>query len=67
MGASKLSDVSDTPSTHIMQCRIVIRSYSEFPESGGICIIKFELDLSMIDLMLLLMVVLPYSAPPALR
>ena len=62
-----MSDVSDTPSAPIMLCRIVIRSYSEFPESGEICIIEFELELSMIDLMLLLMVVLLYSALLACR
>jgi len=34
-------------STLIMLRRIIIGSYSEFPESGDICIIKFEPDFSM--------------------
>jgi len=50
-----------------MLCRIAIESYSESPESGGICIFEFALDLFMIDLMPLLMVVLHYSAPLAHR
>jgi hypothetical protein len=50
-----------------MLCRITIESYSESPESDGICIIKFVLDFFMIDLMPLLMVVLDYSAPLAHR
>ena len=48
-------------------CRIAIGSFSVCPESGGICIIECELEWFTIGLMLLLMVVLHYSAPPARR
>jgi hypothetical protein len=48
-------------------CRIAIGSFFVCPESGGICIIECEQELFTIGLMLLLMVVLHYSAPPARR
>jgi hypothetical protein len=48
-------------------CRIAIGSFFACPESGGICIIEFEPELFTIGLMLLLMVVLHYSAPHARR
>jgi len=39
-GCGKLSDASDTSSTLIMLRRIVIGSYSEFPDSEEICIMN---------------------------
>jgi hypothetical protein len=48
-------------------CRIAIGSFFACPKSGGICIIEFEPELFTIGLMLLLMVVLHYSAPHAHR
>jgi len=46
--AGKLSDRLDEVSPLTMQSRTAIRSYSEFLESGGIFIIKLELELFMI-------------------
>ena len=67
MCTSESSDASDTVSAYIIMCRIAIGSFCACPESGGIRIIEFEPELFTIGLMLLLMVVLLYSAPHARR